>query len=118
MYAVQHCLNNWSLQANVTDNCDGTYALQFSLALAGDWALSASVGGREVPWPEAAQLRAEYAPLAARDCEISGVDGLVSCGTSDPIFIQVSQAASARAPYLYGIFRISYSDGASCLPQE
>ncbi len=87
-----------SLQANVTDNCDGTYALQFSLALAGDWALSASVGGREVPWPEAAQLRAEYAPLAAKDCEISGVDGLVSCGSSDPIFIQVSQGTPVKAP--------------------
>ena len=82
-------------QANVTDNCDGTYALQFSLALAGCWALTVSVGGQEVPVPQAAQLRAEYAPLAAQDCEISGVDGLVSCGTSDPIFIQVSQSAGS-----------------------
>ena len=98
------CSNNFntlSLQANLTDNCDGTYALQFSLALAGDWALSASVGGQEVPWPEAAQLRAEYAPLAAQDCEISGVDGLVSCGTSDPIFIQVSYGIRARVLQIY-----------------
>ena len=79
------------MQAAVTDNCDGTYALQFSLAQAGGWALIASVGGKEVPWPEAAQLRAEHAPLAAQDCEVSGVDGLVSCGTSDPVFIQVTQ---------------------------
>ena len=32
------------MQANVTDNCDGTYALQFSLALAGAWALTVLVG--------------------------------------------------------------------------
>lgn len=73
----------------MTDNCDGTYALQFNLPLAGDWALSASVAGCLVPWPQAASLRAAHAPLAAQDCEISGVDGLVACGTSDPIFIQV-----------------------------
>ncbi len=74
----------------MTDSCDGTYALQFTLPLAGDWALTASVAGREVPWHGAAQLRAKWAALAARDCEISGVDGVVACGTSDPIFIQVS----------------------------
>jgi len=85
----------YPLQANVTDNCNGTYAVQFSLPLAGDWALSASVGGKEVPWPEAAQLRAEYAPLAAQDCEISGTDGKVACGTSHPIFIQVRTRAVA-----------------------
>ena len=84
------------MQAEVIDNCDGTYALQFSLALAGGWALTVSLGGREVPCPEAAQLRAEYAPLAARDCEISGVDGHVSCGSSDPIFIQVRRPRQKR----------------------
>ena len=88
----------------MTDNCDGTYAVQFSLPMAGDWALSASVGGKEVPWPEAAQLRAEYAPLAAQDCEISGTDGKVACGTSHPIFIQVRARAAAPVsgvPALY-----------------
>ena len=77
-------------QADVTDNCDGTYALQFALPLAGRWQLSASVAGEDVPWPQAAALKSVHAPLTAEECEISGVDGIVSCGTSDPIFVQVS----------------------------
>ena len=76
-------------QAEVTDNCDGTYALQFALPLAGHWQLSAWVAGEEVPWPQAAALKSVHAPLTAEECEISGVDGIVSCGTSDPIFVQV-----------------------------
>ena len=81
-------------QADVTDNCDGTYALQFVLPLAGRWQLSACVAGEEVPWPQAAALKAVHAPLTAAECELSGVDGIVSCGTSDPIFIQVRAGCS------------------------
>ncbi len=77
------------LQARVVDNWDGTYALQFALPIAGDWELSAAVGLNGVPCAAAASVRAEYGPLTAEDCEIENVDGIVACGTSDPIFIQV-----------------------------
>ena len=85
------------MQADVTDNCDGTYALQFALPLAGRWQLSASVAGQDVPWPQAAALKSVHAPLTAEECEISGVDGIVSCGTSDPIFVQVPACLLAAA---------------------
>ena len=84
-------------QTDVTDNCNGTYALQFRLPLAGHWQLSASIAGEEVPWPQAASLKAVHPPLTAAECEISGVDGIVSCGTSDPIFIQVCACVLAAA---------------------
>ena len=73
----------------MVDNWDGTYALQFALPIAGDWELSAAVGLNGVPCAAAASVRAEYGPLTAEDCEIENVDGIVACGTSDPIFIQV-----------------------------
>lgn len=76
------------------DNCDGTYALQFSLPIAGEWELGASVGGEGVPCAAAASVRADYGPLTAEDCEIENVDGVVCCGTSDPIFIQACATAS------------------------
>ena len=91
-------------QADVTDNCDGTYALQFALPLAGRWQLSASVAGEDVPWPQAAALKSVHAPLTAEECEISGVDGIVSCGTSDPIFVQVP--AGCSCPVLPQDFRL------------
>jgi hypothetical protein len=78
-----------AVQASVVDNCDGVYALQFMLPFAGDWELTASVAGREVPCPAASCIRAHHGPLMAEECEIENVDGRVSCGTSDPIFIQV-----------------------------
>ena len=96
----EHVRGRRCTQADVTDNCDGTYALQFRLPLAGHWQLSASVNGKEVPWPQAASLKSEHAALTAAECEISGVDGIVSCGTSDPIFIQV-RACMLPAAVLY-----------------
>lgn len=73
----------------MVDNWDGTYALQFALPIAGEWELSAAVGGEGVPCAADAAIHAEYGPLTAGECEIDNVDGLVACGTSDPIFIQV-----------------------------
>jgi hypothetical protein len=73
----------------VVDNWDGTYALHFALPIAGEWELSAAVGGKGVPCAAAAAIHAEYGPLIAGECEIDNIDGLVACGTSDPIFIQV-----------------------------
>lgn len=80
----------------MVDNWDGTYALQFALPIAGEWELSASVGLSGVPCAAAASVRAEYGPLTAEDCEIENVDGVVACGTSDPIFIQVLHPAACR----------------------
>ncbi|CAL8470626.1 g10168 [Coccomyxa elongata] len=79
-----------TIKARVVDNWDGTYALQFALPIAGEWELSASVGLSGVPCAAAASVRAEYGPLTAEDCEIENVDGVVACGTSDPIFIQAA----------------------------
>lgn len=82
------------LQANVVDNWDGVYALHFVLPIAGDWELTASINGREVPCAQAGSILAEHGPLTAEDCEVAKVDGRVQCGTSDPIFIQVRLLSS------------------------
>ena len=81
------------------DNWDGTYALQFALPIEGEWELSAAVGGEGVPCAAAASVRAEYGPLTAEECEIENVDGMVACGTSDPIFVQVPSLHCCKEPY-------------------
>ncbi|KAK9829410.1 hypothetical protein WJX72_005680 [[Myrmecia] bisecta] len=84
-----------TVQAQVADNHNGTYALSFVLPAAGTWTLRVSVDG--VPMSDTGvPLQAAFAPLAVADCQLVPGGPLdPQCGKQQTWYIEILAPSGA-----------------------